>query len=208
MHGDEPLGRLSSRFCTSYLRHRESCRPERLGYVLARVPLRHRDASVRIATCSTVMNAPAQRPRTAYNCSGPRVSPCCEHSAKAETRHRMGYDIDATEHNICVTATDPATPLQLHPTVRGNAPARKLVFLDTISTTTEVPHFQYWRQLPRLVSIGQLIDQSQTFDPTSERLAGPPAPNASSHRLLRSKRNLPCSLFPRLALGSRCQTEL
>lgn len=145
VHGENPLGRLLFRaegFCSFYLRHRESCTRLRtrlqdgLPVTMPRVPLcPSRCKRAGLAIFSTMMEA--QRDglvvhATAYNWSGPRSSPCCEHSALAERKHSMGTDIDATEHNICVTATDPAHTAPAAPLRNRQCTAHGFGFLGDI----------------------------------------------------------------------------
>lgn len=117
------------------------------------VPLRpSRCKCAGLATFSTMMEA--QRDGlvahvTAYNWSGPRSSPCCEHSALAERKHSMGIDIDATEHNICVTATDPAHRASAAPIRNRQCTVHGFGFWETFSTVTEAPHFPILAQAPK-----------------------------------------------------------
>ena len=79
----------------------------------------------------------------AYNWSGPHSSPCCQHSALAEGKHCMGADIDATKHNICVTATIPAHTASAAPIRERQRAAHGFGSLEDILDVTEIPHFQY-----------------------------------------------------------------
>jgi hypothetical protein len=69
---------------------------------------------------------------TADSWSGPHSSPCCEHSALVERKHSIGTDIDATEHNICVTATDPAHTASAAPIRNRQCTALEFGFLEDI----------------------------------------------------------------------------
>lgn len=75
--------------------------------------------------------------------SGPHSSPCCQRSALAERKHRMRTDIDATEHNICVTATIPVHTASAAPVLERQYTAHGFGSLEDILGVTEVPHFQY-----------------------------------------------------------------
>jgi len=79
-----------------------------VAYHATRVPLRHRDQVRKSCNLLHHDGSPARRLCTTCNWSGPLLSPCCQPSALAGRKHCMATDIDATKHNICVTATDPA----------------------------------------------------------------------------------------------------
>jgi hypothetical protein len=55
----------------------------------------------------------------------------------------MGADIDATEHNICVTATIPAHTASAAPIRERQQTAHGFGSLGDILDMTEILHFQY-----------------------------------------------------------------
>lgn len=69
---------------------------------------------------------------TAYNWSGSHSSPCCQHSALAERKYRMGTDIDTTKHNVCVTAINPAHTASAAPTRERQCTAHGFGSLEDI----------------------------------------------------------------------------